>query len=250
MTSSNGNIFRVTGHLCGEFTVNRWIPHTKASDAELWCFLWSAPKHWRRWWVETLSRSLWRHCNGSQARCTWHTSRGLGTWPGILIHFPISNSSVGWVGPSNMDMRQLSYNIIKRQSDRPAFFACTAAQLGRSHTHTLYDTNHDHAIKGKLFLRYWSFMWGIHRSPVNSPHKGQWRGALMFSLTCTLSKRSSKQSWGWWFETPSRSLWRHCNASPDQYQMFCGNNRVTMIYPTDSNLYLLAKSHDRTGCCF
>ena len=42
MTSSNGNIFRVTGHLCGEFTGPRWIPHTKASDAELWCFFWSA----------------------------------------------------------------------------------------------------------------------------------------------------------------------------------------------------------------
>ena len=42
MTSSNGNIFRVTGHLCGEFTGPRWIPRTKASDAELWCFLWSA----------------------------------------------------------------------------------------------------------------------------------------------------------------------------------------------------------------
>ena len=42
MTSSNGNIYRVTGHLCGEFTGPRWIPHTKASDAELWCFLWSA----------------------------------------------------------------------------------------------------------------------------------------------------------------------------------------------------------------
>ena len=38
MTSSNGNIFRVTGHLCGEFTGPRWIPHTKASDAVLWCF--------------------------------------------------------------------------------------------------------------------------------------------------------------------------------------------------------------------
>ena len=38
MTSSNGNIFRVTGHLCGEFTGPRWIPRTKASDAELSCF--------------------------------------------------------------------------------------------------------------------------------------------------------------------------------------------------------------------
>ena len=49
MTSSNGNIFRVTGHLCGEFTSHRWIPLTKANDAELWCFLWSAP--WINDWV-------------------------------------------------------------------------------------------------------------------------------------------------------------------------------------------------------
>ena len=35
MTSSNGNIFRVTGPLCGEFTGHRWIPHTEASDADL-----------------------------------------------------------------------------------------------------------------------------------------------------------------------------------------------------------------------
>ena len=68
MTSSNGNIFRITGHLCGEFTGPRWIPHTKASDAELWCFLWSVPdkrlsKQSWGWWFETQSGSLWRHSN-------------------------------------------------------------------------------------------------------------------------------------------------------------------------------------------
>ena len=41
---------------------------------------------------------------------------------------------------------------------------------------------HDDVIKWKRFPRYWPFVRGIHRSPVNSPHKGQWRGALMFSL--------------------------------------------------------------------
>ena len=44
-------------------------------------------------------------------------------------------------------------------------------------------TWHD-VIKWKPFPRYWPFVRGIHRSPVNSPHKGQWRGALMFSLIC------------------------------------------------------------------
>ena len=44
MTSSNGNNFRVTGPLWGESTGHRWISPTEASDAELWCFLWSAPE--------------------------------------------------------------------------------------------------------------------------------------------------------------------------------------------------------------
>ena len=43
---------------------------------------------------------------------------------------------------------------------------------------------HDDVIKWKKFPRYWPFVRGIHRSPVNSPHKGQWRGSLMFTLIC------------------------------------------------------------------
>ena len=43
---------------------------------------------------------------------------------------------------------------------------------------------HDDVIKWKHFQRYWPFVRGIHRSPVNSPHKGQWRRALMLSLIC------------------------------------------------------------------
>ena len=45
------NIFRVTGPLCGEYTGHRWIPRTKASHAEFWCFFLSAP--WVNGWVNT-----------------------------------------------------------------------------------------------------------------------------------------------------------------------------------------------------
>ena len=58
-------------------------------------------------------------------------------------------------------------------------------------THTLKDMylsykadTHDDVMKWKHFPRYWPFVRGIHRSPVNSPHKGQRRGTLMFSLIC------------------------------------------------------------------
>ena len=45
-------------------------------------------------------------------------------------------------------------------------------------------SNHDDVIKWEHFPLYWPFMRGIHWSPVNSRHKGQWRGALKFSLIC------------------------------------------------------------------
>ena len=43
---------------------------------------------------------------------------------------------------------------------------------------------HDDVMKWKHFPPYWPFVRGIHRSPLNCPHKGQWCGALMFSLIC------------------------------------------------------------------
>ena len=53
---------------------HRWIPLTKASDVELWCFLWSPPEQTvkqksRCWWFETPSCSLWRHCNVVVSLC-------------------------------------------------------------------------------------------------------------------------------------------------------------------------------------
>ena len=53
-------------------------------------------------------------------------------------------------------------------------------ETGQEH----YAFIHDDVIKWENFLRYWSSVRGIHRSSVSSPHKGQWRGALMFSLIC------------------------------------------------------------------
>ena len=67
--------------LCGEFTGHRWIPHTKASDAELWCFLWSAldkrlSKQWRGGWFETPSRPIYRHYNALGFFFRWATLNG------------------------------------------------------------------------------------------------------------------------------------------------------------------------------
>ena len=114
MTSSNGNIFRLTGPLCGRFTGHRWIPRTKAGDGELWCFLWSEPKQ---------------------------------TFGDLRSHHAHYDAIVmGWL-------------------EKPALMS-----LWWRH-------------KMEHFTCYWPFVRGIHRWTVNSPHKGRWRGALIFSLT-------------------------------------------------------------------
>ena len=48
-----------------------------------------------------------------------------------------------------------------------------------------YKITQDDVIKWKRFPRYWPLVGGIHRSPVDSPHKGQWCRALVLSLICT-----------------------------------------------------------------
>ena len=58
--------------------------------------------------------------------------------------------------------------------------------------------------------RYWPFVRGFHRSPVNSPQRPVTRSCdVFFDLRL---KRLSNQSWGCWFETLSHLLWRQCKG--------------------------------------
>ena len=71
-------------------------------------------------------------------------------------------------------------------------------------------SNQDDVIKWKHFPRYWPFVRGIHRSSLNSSQRPVTRSFdALFDVR--VNKRLRKQSWGWWFERPSRPIWRHCN---------------------------------------
>ena len=63
---------------------------------------------------------------------------------------------------------------------------------------------------GNTFRVYWPFVRGIHRSSVNSPHKCQWRGALIFSLICAWTVKQTIETSVIWDST--RTSWRHCNV--------------------------------------
>ena len=100
----------------------------------------------------------------------------------------------------------------------------------------------------KTFSALLAICAGIHRSPVNSPHEDQWRG-VFFDLR--LNGRLSKQSWGWWFETPTRPLWRHRNDSvaadavssphhPPWYLLYMQDKRVLVFHDDKASLAILA----------
>ena len=114
MTSSNGNIFRVTGSWCGEFTGHRRIPLTKNSGAELCCsFDLRLNKRLSKqpcgWWSETPSPSLWRHCNEWNwdipvNLCQYHGGR----WTGDDWDIFCSSHGFGFVHGSLSPWRRFS----------------------------------------------------------------------------------------------------------------------------------------------
>ena len=89
-----------------------------------------------------------------------------------------------------------------------------------------------HVIKWIHLPRYWPFVWGIHRFPMKSPHKGQWRGILMFSLICT-------GIIGWVINAEAGDLRRH-RAHYDV---------IVMKYATEIPVYRFA-IEDRAGVGF
>ena len=80
----------------------------------------------------------------------------------------------------HLNGKRMDTFLYKRTLPCPARFPSTS-----STSISIPTFSHDDVIKWKHFSRYWPFVWGIHRSPMNSPDKSRWRGALMFSSIWT-----------------------------------------------------------------
>ena len=127
----------------------RGIHRSSVSAAELLWFLWSAPEHIR---LSKQSRHRWFEM---PSRSLWrHCNEAF-----HLVHTKKYANDLVWL-----------------------YFALVISHFGSPMWIKYW--YHDDVIKWKHFPRYWPFVRRILRSPVNSPHKGQWREALMFSLIC------------------------------------------------------------------
>ena len=166
MTSLNGNIFRVTGHLCGEFTGPGEFPAqrpvTRSFDVFFDLYLnKQLSKQPRGWWFETPSWSLWRQCNAPFIVLTlpygelkisnhvhisdvprWHLptrNKIFYTWP--LFHYiAVIISAIA----SQITSLTIVYSTVYSGADQRKHQSSAPLALVR----------------------------GIYRRPVDSPHKG------------------------------------------------------------------------------
>ena len=110
-----------------------------------------------------------------------------------------------------------------------------------AHTSCWTSSRHnDDVIKWKHFPRYWPYVRGFHRPPVNSPQKGQWHGALMFSLICAWIN-------GWVNNGEDGDLKRH-RAHYEvsvMIEVICDSSEVTMcnVHPRCRNISLQICKH-------
>ena len=74
-------------------------------------------------------------------------------------------------------------------------------------------------------------------SPVPGEFPAQRPVTLSFDVffDLRLNSRLSEQCWGWWFETLSRRLWRHCNVFRYRYCISCFHSHGSCILPYQCN---------------
>ena len=88
---------------------------------------------------------------------------------------------------------------------------------------------HDDVIKWKHLPCYWPIVRGIHRSPVDSSRKGQWRGLLKLYLICAWTN-------GWANNRNADDLWRHCSYF-DVSAMYSRAREYVKLKHMQTNIY-------------
>ena len=138
----------------------------------------------------------WRGASSCPRMCGCGRTSISGSCPGTS-QWPGGSASWGWTSRTTSSIGQ---DMVRAAVVATKNFGLTMQQFQPydpgltitvewEHWRTRVVTIHDDVIRWKHFPRYWPFVRGIHRSPVNSPHKGQWRGAFMFSLICARINR-------------------------------------------------------------
>ena len=136
----------------------------------------------------------------SRVRHPSHPGRGHGSLTCHMTQFERSD----W-------LRSANFTNIMIESLSQHLVGCSGCRI----------QNHDDVMKRRHFPRYWPFLRGIHRSPVNSPHKGQWRRALIFSMIFAWTNGWVNNRNTGDLRPHYDSLWRHDNVNGPKLHYYC-----------------------------
>ena len=160
---------RVTGFCAGNWPMTGEFPAQMASNAEnvsIWWRHHEMTSSGQQRWFETIESHNAVYWNGPES-----IALGTGHWR-VYLKLAAYIMTCFFANQINQIWHQHKF----RQTVAPQKLEQVSDGEG--------NLDNDDVIKWKYFPRNWSFVRGIHRSPVNSPHKGQWRGALMISSIC------------------------------------------------------------------
>ena len=138
------------------------------------------------------------------------------------IYITEREMSSGWLSWSSLETLKLAFNEKSdEQGSHPDdhYRLCDCVTMNNQHTimslprcFIIMMTSSNGNISALLAI--WPFVRGIHRSGEFPTQRPVTRSCDVF-FDLRPNKRLSKQWWGWWFETPSGPLWRHCNVILD-----------------------------------
>ena len=126
MTSSNGNIFRVTGHLCGEFTGPGEFPTQRPVTRSFDVYFDLLPnkrlsKQSWGWWFETQSCPLWRHRNAYHLECFYIMQ--------LLTYYHLYAANLNIIKRFCMHRRTHAYFMSRLYVDNNTFICGGAGQI-------------------------------------------------------------------------------------------------------------------------
>ena len=151
-------------------------------------------------------------------------------WANVFIYF---NNLSKYVLSRNLILLDYIEEINLKNSI--CWYAFYASGWQLKHSYLLHPSfSRDDVINLNPFPRYWPFVWGINRSPVNfPPHKGTATQNFDVFFDLRLNKLLSKQSGCRWFEMPALSILRHCNKHIKYvlYHLFMMHHKEVEIKP-------------------
>ena len=126
--------------------------------------------------------------------------------------------------------------------------ACVPTRSGSNGQEPVWGISMMTSSNGNIF-RVTGPLCGNSPVPVNSPHKGPVTRSYDVFFDLRLNKRLSKQPWGWWFETPSWSLWRQCNESGCLERYTAATKHLWIAWTKAQESSLSDQLHPESGYC-